>query len=266
MTKFSIALALGLLSGAANAQPPLRVRGLKPDAGHANDLKAVPLKSRSTRSHLLVQFDHHPSKRELDNLAKRDVSVLSYVPDFAFFVSVREGSSLDGLGILRALRLHPEEKISALLEGSARPIGAVVEFYSDVDRADARAIVADTGLENLENPDLVPNHILVRGSREQLFTLANSDEVSYIFPASEDLLRGNPVHACAGALTTQGPVQQAVPLVGDGWDGPGLGSANLNYCLREPNRTASRRRSRDADRERFFAMEQIRAGHFFSER
>ena len=40
-----------------------------------------------------------------------------------------------------------------------------------------------------------------------------------------------PVHACVGALTSAGPVGQAIPLVGDGWDGPGLGSANLNYSF-----------------------------------
>ncbi|MDP8979285.1 MAG: matrixin family metalloprotease [Acidobacteriota bacterium] len=38
-----------------------------------------------------------------------------------------------------------------------------------------------------------------------------------------------PVAACAGALTSQGYVGQSVAKIGDGWDGPGLGSANLNY-------------------------------------
>jgi hypothetical protein len=32
-------------------------------------------------------------------------------------------------------------------------------------------------------------------------------------------------------LTADGPVGQAIPLVGDGWDGPGLGSASLNYSF-----------------------------------
>jgi hypothetical protein len=45
------------------------------------------------------------------------------------------------------------------------------------------------------------------------------------------LISGLPVHGCAGALTTDGPVGQAVPLVGYGWDGPGLGSANLSYSF-----------------------------------
>jgi len=61
--------------------------------------------------------------------------------------------------------------------------------------------------------------------------LADWDEVSYIFPASMELAQGMPVHGCAGALTMAGPVGQAIPLVGDGWDGPGLGSASLSYAF-----------------------------------
>src|ERR1019366_2340261 len=71
----------------------------------------------------------------------------------------------------------------------------------------------------------------IEGTVDQVRQLAAWDEVSYIFPASKDLVHGFPVHGCAGALTTAGPVGQAVPLVGDGWAGPGHGSANLSYAF-----------------------------------
>ena len=137
-------------------------------------------------------------------------------------------------------RLRPQEKLSAELDGrpsvsaatiSAATISAIVELYPDVDAEDGRAIAIDTGLGILENPDLLPNHLLVRGTRQQMLALADWDEVSYIFPASRDLLNGTPVHACAGAFTSQGTVSQAIPLIGDGWDGPGLGSASLTYVF-----------------------------------
>lgn len=188
----------------------------------------------ANRSHWLVQYGHNPSEAELEKLSHRGATVLSYVPDFAFSISIHGNVSLDGLDIQRILRLRPSEKISAELgrEWAANDSSfALVEFYPDVESGDARAIASDAGLRILENPYLLPDHLLVGGSREQLAALAEWDEVSYIFPASRDLIDGRPVYPCAGALTSQGPVQQAIPLIGDGWDGPGLGTASLNYAF-----------------------------------
>jgi hypothetical protein len=64
-----------------------------------------------------------------------------------------------------------------------------------------------------------------------MLALADWDEVSYVCPASKDLAAGRPVFACAGAMTNEGTVGQAIPLIGDGWDGPGLGSASLSYAF-----------------------------------
>ena len=232
MKKLFFLLAVMLLSGMASAEPPLVIKGLKPGAANG---QGTPLKSRAPgRSHLVVQFAHNPSDREIGELEQRGAMVLSYVPDFAFSISIRSGASLDGLGIRRIHQMRADEKISAALEGvpAARfPGAALVEFYPDVDPAEGRAIVSDAGLRIIENPDLLPRHVLVRGSREQILALASWDEVSYVFPASQDLLEGVPVHACAGAMTAHGTVSQAIPLIGDGWDGPGLGSTSLNYAF-----------------------------------
>jgi hypothetical protein len=59
--------------------------------------------------------------------------------------------------------------------------------------------------------------------------LAEWDEVAYVFPASDDLKAGRPVAACPGALTGGGTIGQYVANVGDGWDGPGRGRADLGY-------------------------------------
>jgi hypothetical protein len=235
MRKLLLLFAGMLISGMAMAQP-LRLRGLN---SYATPRKppATPIRTLTPgRFHLLVQFPQNASSAQLEELAKRGATVLSYVPDFAFSLSVPEGFSWDGLDIHWTARLRPDEKISAAFEvrpGRAidlRAITGVVELYPDVDPNDGRLIATDAGLRVLDNPNLMANHLLVRGSREQLLALAGWDEVSYIFPASAELTDGMPVNACAAALTTQGPVQQAVPLIGDGWDGPGLGAASLNYA------------------------------------
>ena len=230
MKKLSLLFALTLIIGMASAQPPLRMKGLNP----ARDANTAPRTRIPGRSHWLLQFAHNPSAAELRTLQNRGVTVLSYIPDFAFSVSSQSAVSLEGLDIQRIHRLGPDEKISAALSGELAGQGSVfalIEFYSDVDGADRRAIAREAGLNILENSVLLPNHLLVRGNPRELLALADWDEVSYIFPASKDLVAGTPVYACPGADSSQGSVQQAIPLVGDGWDGPGLGSAALNYAF-----------------------------------
>jgi hypothetical protein len=181
----------------------------------------------------LLQFAHNPSSAQFKDLANRGATVLSYVPDFAFSVSAPDSTAWEGLDIQWTGRLRPDEKISAEFgeRASRSTVTAVVELYPDVDPNDGHVIANNAGLRVLENPDLLSNHLLVRGSREELLALAGWDEVSYIFPASKELTDGMPVRACAGAASSQGSVQQAIPLVGDGWDGPGLGAASLNYAF-----------------------------------
>ena len=226
--KLSLLFAVMLLS----AQPVLRVKGLNPNVQRTRIPEAAPKTRTPGRSHWLLQFAHNPSRAELEKLASRGAVVLSYIPDFAFSVVLPDGATLEGLDLQWMGRLRRDEKISAELEGKlTAPTAALVEFYPDVDSNDGRAIVNDAGLRILENPDLLPRHLLVRGTREQILALADWDEVAYVFPASKDLMEGTPVRACAGAMTSQGPVGQAIPLIGEGWDGPGLGSANLKYVF-----------------------------------
>jgi hypothetical protein len=233
--KLSGLVAVMLLAGWASAQPVLRLKGVQRDLSARDRKLESPHKTRTLgRSHLLVQFLGTPSGDQLTELQNRGGTVLSYIPDFAFSISANDGTPLDGLGVRWIGRLQPGEKVSAELEGllaSGHGVPVLVEFYSDVDANDVRAIANDAGLLIQENPDLNANHLLVFGSADQLLALAEWDEVAYIFPASAELIQGTPVRPCAGALTSQGPVGQSVPLVGDGWDGPGRGAADLKYSF-----------------------------------
>jgi hypothetical protein len=220
---------------AALAQPPLRLKSWKRDRARSIMLTSSSAKTKTPgRSHLLVQFETDPGQAQVAALGNRGAVVLSYVPESTLSVAVGNGVSFAGLGVQWVGSLQPEEKISPELEGKLLSTGAtpvVVEFYSDVPAGEARAIASETGLAIQDNPDLLPNHLLLLGTKHQLLELADWDEVSYIFPASLALVQGLPVHGCAGALTTAGPVGQAIPLVGDGWDGPGLGGASLSYAF-----------------------------------
>ena len=222
-----------LATAIAVAQPALHLKGLNRDfAGRPGALEA-PLKARTLgRSHVIAQLAEGSLDDQVNELQNRGAAVLSYIPDQALSLAVPDDFSFDGLGVQAVGRLRPEEKISPDLGKSLAPgatIAIVAEFYSDVNPNDARAIVNETGLLIQEDPDLLPNHLLLSGTAEQVLALAGWDEVAYIFPAWSDLIAGTPVRACAGALTRAGAVGQSVASVGDGWDGPGRGGADLKY-------------------------------------
>ena len=235
MRKLGYLLAGLTVAASALAQPAvLRVKGLYRNLAEPPAAIDLRLKTRTLgRSHLLVQFAEQPTGAQMDQLKKRGVKVLSYIPDYAFSISVSDRISLEGTGLEAVGRLRPEEKISPNLNGeiaAGGTINVVAEFYSDVDPSDSAGIANDAGLLIQQNPDLLSNHLLLAGTPEQVLALAGWDEVAYIFPASNDLIAGTPLRACAGALTEQGTVGQSIPLVGEGWDGPGLGGADLKYA------------------------------------
>jgi len=76
----------------------------------------------------------------------------------------------------------------------------VVEFHSDVNMREARALVAEHDLHWIENPDAGAHRLLVSGLFGSLSRLASWDEVAYTFPASPELIAHVPVRACAGAV------------------------------------------------------------------
>ena len=194
------------------------------------------------RSHLILQFARSPDESVRSALEARQFLVLAYVPDYALLVSAPLEAPLEGLGLVYAGVLSLENKFSSLLgRNSPNEVWtAVAELHSDVAASDGRQIAVAEGLTILENPDLPSQSLLVRGSLPQLEEFARRDEVAAIYPASTDLLEGRPTAACRGGAVTLGAELGAAPLAaaanlassfGDGWDGPGLGSASLTYSL-----------------------------------
>ncbi len=189
------------------------------------------------REHLLVDLGHVPGPADLARLKAAGARVVSLVPMTGLIVNAPEGTRAADLGVPMARRLGTGEKIStALRSGGVRDKETaegwyVVEFHPDANPAVARAIAIESGFLVRDNPDVTVGQLLVEGSEEDLEKLAAWDEVNYIFPASRALVNGEPVYVCAGADTGSGTLGQSIPLIGDGWDGPGLGSATLGYSF-----------------------------------
>jgi len=191
------------------------------------------------RLHLVVQFQDFPTETAdfealLDDLGRRDVRVLRYLPDNALLVSANEDTNWSGFELTLVAPLQPDDKLSELFsrDDPDRVETAVLSLHDDVDLASARLIAEKSSLEIIDNPDLPANSLLLRGPTKALREAAAWDEVYYVFPASEELQAGIPQVACMGGANAVGNLTAAADLAssfGDGWDGPGLGSASLTY-------------------------------------
>jgi hypothetical protein len=194
-----------------------------------------PARRRSfDRQHVLVQFEGVPAEEAVAELVRRGARFVQYVPDSGYLFSVWSGQDWWGTN-LRVIRMRAQDKVSPALPkrnqaGKREGRGTlVVEFHPDVEPAEGLGIVQQEGFEVLTHPDLLSNHLLIRGPLDRIEELTAWDEVAYVFPASAELAAGERVEACPGALTALGTVGQSVAAVGEGWDGPGQGSAALGY-------------------------------------
>jgi len=177
--------------------------------------------------HYLLQFPSYPGPDVREQLALRRIRVLQYVPDNTLMVLAGRGSNLEGLTVVWAGELEAEDKISPVLATHGSNAFLVI-FYPDVDMELARAVAQLEGFEVLENPELLPAQLLVTGAYNAIWGLAAWDQVSYIMPASTDLLAGTHVMACPGPLAEAGPIGEYVE-VGTGWPKDAGGGVALKY-------------------------------------
>jgi hypothetical protein len=211
----------------ARAQVQLKARTV---AGPA-DLRTTPVVRKTPhRSHILVAMDAMPTTAVMQIWEQRGIRVVGHIPPRSVMLSTPDGVDLRVPGLRWSGRLSAEDKISALVGSDDDAAGAyVVEFYPDVDMALARELVTETGMQTQAHSDLVQNQLLVLGTTGQIAGLASWDEVSYVFPASADLVAGNHVLSCAGAMSDAGLIGQYVK-VSTGWTGNAQGVA-LSYVF-----------------------------------
>jgi hypothetical protein len=221
--------------GAAESRLYLKTRSPAVRRAEAERLAGPPKHRPFTRPHLLVDFGEVPQAEQVRELQRRGAAVVAYVPETGLVLAVDENMPLADAGIIAAGRLRPEDKISSLID--RRTVAFLVEFHADIEPFEAEALVRDAGLEPRHHPDLLPHHLLVVGPAQQVIRLAEWEEVAYLYPASAELVGGLRVLACGGPQTPYGQIGQYVAKLGEGWDGPGRGAAELGYYL---GRLASR--------------------------
>lgn len=204
------------------------------------------LKSRNAmRTHLVLDFQEVPTEETSKLLADRGMRVVAFLPNTGVIVGFEGEARLEGLSLNGFDSLMPADKLSPELDRAATGAGRqsarvrspreqafyVIEFHGDVSWDERRALVNEAGLEIRDHRDLVREHMLVRGTWEQVRQLADWDEVAYIFPASGELATGQPLIGCMGAAAPAGQVGSLTARIGEGWDGEGKGSVELSYSF-----------------------------------
>ena len=234
MSTIRLAVAAGLFLGTVltGEEPVLRLK-----TGGALETLRVSSEGLSGRSmiwpgaertRMVLQFRQGPGWRERQILEERGAAVLAYVPDHAWVVSAPADLSLEGLELVQAGLLGQRHKVSPLLKEDRPTEGVLVEFHADVTAGESRRLALAAGLEIVEHPDVADAHLVVRGTGVE--RLAGLNEVQYILPASEELVRGLPVRACLGARAGGTRAASALfEFFGEGWDGPGLNPATIGF-------------------------------------
>ncbi len=220
-----LAVIFFLTVSQAWTQPMVR---LKTRAAPGRPVRTAPRPERA--SHFLLEFPTEPGPEVRSELTRRGIRVLQYVPDAALMVASATAMNLEGLGVLSAAPLEPADKISPLLADQVTGALLVV-FHPDAEMAVARDALRAHGFEVLENPTLLPGHLVVSGPYSAIDALAGYDDVAYIMPASAELAAGVPLAGCAGAVTEAGPVGEYV-LVSRGWPKDAGGNVALSYFIR----------------------------------
>ncbi|MFB3825822.1 MAG: matrixin family metalloprotease [Bryobacteraceae bacterium] len=209
----------GLLSAAGGIR--LKTRNLEPDALQAS-LHAPVKRLAPGRLHYMVQA---PAE-EVDRAGAR---VTGRISGSVVVVSGPDDLPERLEAPAAAGRLMPADKLSPALADPGLSAW-LAEFHTDVTPEEAREIVLLAALDPLPHPDLLPNQLLVAGDAEHVAALAEWDEVAYIFPASADLVAGERVAGCAGALLGGEAIGQYVK-VGQGWPSSGPDGAALGYFI-----------------------------------
>src|SRR5258708_5189128 len=220
-------IASCLAPALASAQTVLHTKTRDIETDPARTVAEVSSPNGIARGHIVLQFRQPPTPATLAPLKRRGIRVLGDVPDNGLLVSLDRPARIRRLGAHYAEPIHPYDKISPLTNSG--PVSAfgyfLVEFHPDADMNQSRGTVLNLGILPIDNPDLHPRQLMIHLIPDEmagmLDALSALDPVAYIFPASQELVDGVPVRACAGALTVHGPDAQSIPVFGEGWHGPG---------------------------------------------
>jgi hypothetical protein len=237
---FVVSLAASsIAAGQTPAPVRLKSRTFVPAANvHAAGGARMPglwTRRPGARTHLLIQFAGAITAADLSALRMAGASPLRYVPENTVAVAAAAGFDPSRLARVRWVgELAASDKISV---DSARDLSrdspqyplTAIEFHPDLTRGAVAARLSAAGVAGVAAAHLPAHVALVATDRTAIEILAADDGVAWVYPATSDVVAAAAI-VCEGLVSPQGVVANYA-TVGDGWDGPGNGSAELSYFL-----------------------------------
>lgn len=206
----------------------LKNRTLYPSAGLSSEVLALP---ENQTARMLVKFASAAEAKDKAGLAAKGATLLSYVnPSVRMVATTRKQLQSLGAQVVWAGLLTPADKMSARLavDGSHDARQVLVKFFSDTAQGAAVQAVLAAGGSVYQNRYIGGTYLVATVTDAQLTVLAASDAVAWAMPAAAFLTAGGPVK-CLADDKVDGLDVAPFAVMGVGWDGPGLGSANLTY-------------------------------------
>lgn len=179
---------------------------------------------------MIVQFYTAGESANVSTIESAGMTPVYRVSDRAYVVNgtPAQASSLAGL---RWAGLVPgSKKISGLVDPDSST-SQLIEFFPGTSESIAITVVDGSGAAAVSTGFIADGYLLVDASMPQLQALAGDPSVARIMKSANYINQGNFVpYACSGHGSDHLETAPFV-TVGEGWDGPGLGSATLSLIV-----------------------------------
>jgi hypothetical protein len=180
-----------------------------------------------TVKNLIVQFNQTLTSDIINQLKELGIKINGQLSSTALSVYIEDKSKLRSIPDLRWIgKLEVSDKISGKLNKMDGELLVVINFHKASNPMFYNQELIYNGGTIIRS--LTANDLLVRIEKSSLNKLAGIDGIAYIYPASRELINREKVYKCPGVMSKFGLVPEYVKQ-GEGWDGPGLGSAELKY-------------------------------------
>jgi len=199
--------------------------------------KEVAFIAKKQESYLLLSFTKMP---KCDELIELGIKPLSYLDGNTIYAHVPDGLSLSSIeDLIWASPLEPADKIEQDLKvkcliKSEDNLHILVYLPSDILPSEVARFCHSHTIVAEPNQSL-PHYLLsLTISKDKVDELAADNLVSWMVETPERIKSGRPFHFCAGASSSYGTLAEfATPqkfvTQGSGWDGAGLGCADVSY-------------------------------------
>lgn len=199
-------------------------RTFTPSAGLHSSLTDL---DETTPVHAMVQFLQKPTQADVAALTAQGVEIIGGGGSRVLAVRATR-AALSAAPVAARIRwagaFLAQDKLSPRLNvtGSKPARKVLVSFFPGVSEAEALEVASNAGAAVYGGGFLNNQYMVVTANDQQLLAMVADDRLSWTAPAADFLTSGEPIRVLD---------DYSLPfeLVGEGWDGPGLGQADLSY-------------------------------------